>query len=94
MNYFLIFYCFGHEICSHVLHKLRINKFCKYVMTRIKPVVKPRRFDVSTRVEDGDPVEPGSGRGSIWLQMISCGHIATKYYAPSVMNPREKEKNL
>lgn len=28
------------------------------------------------RVEDGDPVDTGSVRGSIWLQMISCGHIA------------------
>ncbi|KFK25310.1 hypothetical protein AALP_AA8G096200 [Arabis alpina] len=43
------------------------------------------------RVEDGDP---GSVRGSIWLQMISCGHIA-KQYAPSViMNSRTKEENL
>lgn len=64
-------------------------------LTRSNPVVKPCRLDVSTRVEDGDPVEPGSGRGSMWLQMISCGHIAaTKYYAPSVMNPRQKEENL
>ncbi|CAE6093794.1 unnamed protein product [Arabidopsis arenosa] len=64
-------------------------------LTRSNQVVKPCRLDVSTRVEDGDPVEPGSGRGSMWLQMISCGHIAaTKYYAPSVMNPRQKEENL
>ncbi|EOA20739.1 hypothetical protein CARUB_v10001062mg [Capsella rubella] len=64
-------------------------------LTRSNPVVEPRRrVDVSTRVEDGDPVEPGSGRGSIWLQMISCGHIATKYYAPSVTNPRQKEESL
>nr|AII30315.1 hypothetical protein [Cardamine hirsuta] len=62
-------------------------------LTRSDPVVEPRRLDVTKRVEDEDPVEPGSGRGSIWLQMISCGHIA-KYYAPSVMNPRQKEENL
>ncbi|KAL1226089.1 Protein SOSEKI 2 [Cardamine amara subsp. amara] len=62
-------------------------------MTRSDPVVEPRRLDVTKRVEDGDPVDPGSVRGSIWLQMISCGHIA-KYYAPSVMNPRQKEENL
>lgn len=62
-------------------------------LTRSDPV-EPRRVDVSKRVEDGDPVDPGSSRGSIWLQMISCGHIA-KYYAPSVMmNPRQKEENL
>ncbi|RID73178.1 hypothetical protein BRARA_B00345 [Brassica rapa] len=45
------------------------------------------------RVEDGDPVCPGSVRGSIWLQMISCGHIA-KHYAPSLMNSRPKEESL
>ncbi|CAF1882055.1 unnamed protein product [Brassica oleracea var. botrytis] len=45
------------------------------------------------RVEDGDPVDTGSVRGSIWLQMISCGHIA-KHYAPSLMNSRPKEESL
>ncbi|XP_010453039.1 PREDICTED: protein UPSTREAM OF FLC-like [Camelina sativa] len=64
-------------------------------LPRSNPVLEPRRrLDVSTRFEDGDPVEPRSGRASIWLQMISCGHIATKYYAPGVMNPRQKEESL
>lgn len=62
-------------------------------LTHSDQVVEPPRLDVTKRVEDGDPVDPGSGRGSIWLQMISCGHIA-KYYAPNVMNPRQKEENL
>lgn len=49
------------------------------------------------RVEDGDPVvDTGSVRGSIWLQMISCGHIAKHYAAPSLMNSssRPKEESL
>ncbi|KAF8082243.1 hypothetical protein N665_0841s0010 [Sinapis alba] len=54
---------------------------------------EPRRLVVSERVEDGDPVDTGSVRGSIWLQMISCGHIA-KHYAPSLINSRPKEESL
>ncbi|CAN8298994.1 unnamed protein product [Cochlearia groenlandica] len=42
-------------------------------------------------LENEDPVESGSFRGSIWLQMISCGHIA-KQYAPSLNNSRQKEE--
>ncbi|ESQ40960.1 hypothetical protein EUTSA_v10013690mg [Eutrema salsugineum] len=61
-------------------------------LTRSYPV-EPRGVVVSERVEDGDPVDPGSVRGSIWLQMISCGHIA-KQYAPSLMHSRQKEENL
>ncbi|CAA7027160.1 unnamed protein product [Microthlaspi erraticum] len=61
-------------------------------LTRSYPV-KPRRLVVPELVEDGDPVDPGSGRGSIWLQMISCGHIA-KHYAPTLTNSRQNEENL
>ncbi|KAJ0233937.1 Protein SOSEKI 2 [Hirschfeldia incana] len=63
-------------------------------LTRSYPA-EPRRLVVSERVEDGDPVvDTGSVRGSIWLQMISCGHMA-KHYAPSLMNSsRPKEENL
>ncbi|CAH2073297.1 unnamed protein product [Thlaspi arvense] len=61
-------------------------------LTRSYPV-EPRRLVVSERVEDGDLVDPGSVRGSIWLQMISCGHIA-KHYAPSLVSSRQKEENL
>ncbi|CAN8256746.1 unnamed protein product [Cochlearia groenlandica] len=53
-------------------------------LTRSKPV-KP------DRVEDGDPVDHGSVRGSIWLQMFSCGHIGS---VRNAMNSRGKEENL
>ncbi|KAL0728344.1 hypothetical protein Bca4012_024437 [Brassica carinata] len=61
-------------------------------LTRSYPP-EPRRLVVSDLVEDGDPVDTGTVRGSIWLQMISCGHIA-KHYAPSLMNSRPKEESL
>lgn len=64
-----------------------------FELTRSYPPEPPRRLVVSELVEDGDPVDTGSVRGSIWLQMISCGHIA-KHYAPSLMSSRPKEENL